>query len=305
MRSDQFDGLAAFLSVADRGGFSAAAAELGVTRSAVSLTIRTLERRLGVPLFTRTTRSVGLTEAGARLYEQCRPLVDELLTSLDGVREMGREPSGTLRLNVPRVAIPVVIEPILAEFAVAYPKIGIEVFAEDGFADLARGGFDAGVRLGEQVEKDMTAMRLTPPFRWVAVASPGYLAKRGQPMRPGDLRDHNCINYRFTTGGDLYRWEFVEHGRIVAMPVRGQIIVNDTATKLRAAADGLGIAYDIEPLCAPYLTDGRLKAVLADYCLESPGFFLYYPNRAQVMLKLRAFIDFARKRLKDGLWKAR
>jgi len=268
-----------------------------VTRSAVSLAVRSLERRLGVPLFIRTTRSVGLTEAGARLQARCRPLVEELGASLDDVADLGREPSGTLRLNVPRVAIPAVIEPVLAAFARAHPRIVVEIFAEDGFADLARGGFDAGVRLGDQVDKDMVAVRLTPPFAWTVVGAPAYLAERGRPRRPEELRDHDCINYRFTTSGGLYRWEFLRDGRPESVAVSGRVVVNDTATKLRAASDGLGLAYDIAPMCAAHVAEGRLEPVLAEYCPASPGFFLYYPDRAQVMPKLRAFIDFARRHL--------
>ncbi|MCM0021863.1 MAG: LysR family transcriptional regulator [Tagaea sp.] len=293
MRSDALDGLLAFALVAERRNFTAAAAELRVTRSAVSQSIKTLERRLGVALFARTTRDVGLTEAGRVFYEGVRPAIDGVVAASEKVGGLGGKPSGLLRLNVPRVAIAGVIAPLLPAFRAAYPGVTVEVFADDGLANIVEDGFDAGVRLGELVEKDMVSIRLAPDDRLIAIGAPAYFARHGHPAHPRDLAAHACINFRQPTRKGLYRWEFERDGETFDVAVEGALIVNDTELKMRATLDGMGLSYELESVAAPHLKAGKLVATLADYAPRVPGFHLYFPARAQAMPKLRAFIDIA------------
>lgn len=291
MRGSELDGLVAFLTVAERRSFTAAAVELGVSPSAVSQTVRALEARVGVPLLARTTRDVALTEAGRRFLERARPAVGDIRTAFREASSLGERPSGLLRLNVPRAALAPVIEPMLAAFCERHPEVTVEIFVDDRFANIVEEGFDAGIRLGEFVAADMVAVRLTPPFRLVVVGSPDYFARHGRPSRPADLKDHRCINFRQTTRGGLYHWEFTEEGRDIVVAVDGPVIVNEGGIMVEAAAMGLGLAYLLEPATAPLVEAGRLERVLVPYCSDTPGFFLYYPSRHQVMPKLRAFID--------------
>jgi DNA-binding transcriptional LysR family regulator len=299
MRRDQLDGVVAFLRVAERRSFTAAAAELGVTPAAVSHTIKQLEARIGVALFARTTRDVGLTEAGRRFLEHARPGLAQISEAFEAARRLGDAPSGLLRLNVPRVALPGIVEPVLTEFRAAYPAVEVEITVEDRSVNIVEEGFDAGIRLGEMIEADMVGVRLTPPFRCAIVASPAYLARRGRPVRPEELRVHDCINFR-QGRGTLYRWEFEEGGREWEMAVPGPLATNDGALMMAACVQGLGLAYTLEPVAAPLVEQGLLKRVLEPFCPETPGFFLYFPHRAQVMPKLRAFADFAVERLRGS-----
>ncbi|NTX66130.1 LysR family transcriptional regulator [Myxococcus sp. CA051A] len=297
MKKDQLDGVMTLLSVARLRSFRAAATELGISPSAVSQIVRALEARAGVALLTRTTRSVGLTEAGRSFLERATPAVDELLAAFDSARSLGGKASGLLRLNIPRAVIPHVIEPILAGFCAAHPDVRIEIHAADHLSRIVDEGFDAGVRLGEFVEADMVTVRLTPPFGFAVFGAPAYFERHGRPRKPEDLRAHTCINYR-SGDGSLYRWQFQRKGQPLEIAVQGTVIVNDSALNLNAAVKGLGLAYAAQPLAAEHLRAGRLERVLASFCPDTPGLFLYFPSRLQAMPKLRAFIDYSRKHLK-------
>jgi DNA-binding transcriptional LysR family regulator len=300
MQRDLLDGVVAFLRVAERRSFTAAAAELGVSAQAVSQTIRQLEARIGVPLLARTTRSVSLTEAGGRFLADAKPGAESIEAAFRSAAAMGERPTGHLRLNVPRIALAGLIEPLLPGFAAAYPKVTIEVFVEDRLANIVEDGFDAGVRLGEIVDADMVAVRLTRPERMTVVGSPDYLARRGRPQIPADLKEHSCVNFRNTARGDLYRWEFDVDGREIEVAVAGTVVVNDSGLVVGSAAMGLGLGYTLTSAAAALVERGLLEPVLEAYCPETPGFFLYFPSRAQVLPKLRAFIEFTRSHLSQA-----
>lgn len=287
------DGIEAFVRVAERQSFRQAAADLGVTPSAISQAIRAIEARLGIALLTRTTRSVGLTEAGAVFLEGVRPAFEAIVATSEAVRAFGTEPSGLLRLTAPRSVVPLILEPALASFCERYPAVTVEIEANEHFSDLARNGFDAGVRLGENVAADMVAVRLTKPFRFVAVATPGYLARHGTPQRPADLRGHACIRIR-RGDGSLAPWRMRGNADLVEVAVAGPLIVHDIPAALGAAASGVGLTQVPEPVAMAQLTTGRLVEVLDAYAPSSEGVFLYFPSRNQVMPKLRAFIDHLR-----------
>jgi len=287
-----------FLLVAERRSFTAAAAELGVTAAAVSYSIKQLEARVGVALFARTTRDVALTEAGLRFLELARPGAVQIEQAFAAARSLGSEPAGLLRLNLPRVALAGIIEPLLDGFCAAYPQVELEIAVSDQLVNIVEQGFDAGIRVGEMLEADMVAVRLLPSFRYCVVAAPSYLREHGTPERPEELRQHRCINYRQPTRGTLYRWEFTDSdGREMEIAVSGRIITNDSGVMMMAAVKGKGLAYTLDPTAAPLVAQGKLQRVLEPYCPSSPGFFLYFPSRAQVMPKLRAFIDYARSHL--------
>jgi DNA-binding transcriptional LysR family regulator len=290
---NQLDGVDAFLRVAERKSFRAAADDLGVSPSAISQTIRSLEERVGVPLLTRTTRSVGLTQAGEHFLERARPAFADLTAAYEAARNLGGRPAGLLRLNMMRAIVPHLIDTALAGFMEAYPEVEVEVCAEDGLVDLVAGGFDAGIRLGELLQADMVAVRLSPPFRFVVVGSPDYLARRGRPERPADLRHHACIRTRMARGS-IGAWEFMDGNRPLEVAVTGPLILNDYAANTAAAVKGVGLAFVAEPMIEEYLADGRLEVVLDAYALRSPGVYLYYPSRTQMLPKLRAFIDYVR-----------
>jgi DNA-binding transcriptional LysR family regulator len=284
------DGVEAFVRVAERRSFRQAAADLGVTPSAVSQSVRALESRMGVALFTRTTRSVGLTEAGERFLARARPAFEEILAAAGEARDLGDKPSGLLRLAVPRGVVSLVVQPVLASFRSAYPGIVVEVAASERLVDLADEGFDAGIRLGEFIEADMVAVRLTPSFRLVFVGSPAYLARHGRPQEPADLAGHDCVRLRRSSGG-FSPWRVLSAGQPIELAVSGPLIVNDVPSMLAAALDGVTLAQVPEPLAAPHLASGHLEEVLSDHAPVSAGVFLYFPARNQVMPKLRAFID--------------
>ncbi|HEU0133907.1 MAG TPA: LysR family transcriptional regulator [Allosphingosinicella sp.] len=292
---NQLDGVEAFLRVAERRSFRAAADDLGLSPSAISQTIRALEARVGVPLLTRTTRSVGLTEAGERFLEHAHPAFAGLTAAFEAARSFGERPAGLLRLNVPRAAIPFLVEPVMEGFTAAYPDVEVEICGEDELIDLVERGFDAGIRMGDYLEADMIGIRLTPPFRLVVAGSPGYFAKHGRPAVPADLRDHRCIRSRAPSTGAIVRWHFDVAGQPLEMSVEGPLIVNDLDVAKSAALRGVGLAFLAEPLVAEHIADGRLELVLEEQADWSPGAYLYYPSRTQMLPKLRAFVDFIRE----------
>lgn len=293
------DGMEAFLRVAARRSFRAAAEDLGVTPSAVSQSVRALEDRMGVALLTRTTRSVGLTEAGQRLLDDAGPAFQSLAAAYDAARTFGDRPAGLLRINMPRATIALVIEPMIASFCEEYPQVDVEIAGEDGLIDLAENGFDAGIRIGEMLDADMVAVRLSEPFRYITVASPSYIQKKGRPLSFADLKMHDCIRMRYQSGA-IAPWHFTDGNREVDVAVKGRIITNDMATTIVMAEKALGIAYISEPLIADQLRSGALETVLEHGATSSPGLFLYYPSRKQMLPKLRAFIDHLKQEIRSG-----
>jgi DNA-binding transcriptional LysR family regulator len=295
MRQGALDGVETFLAVATHRNFRRAAAALGVTPSAVSQTVRSLEGRVGATLFARTTRSVGLTEAGQRFLERARPAFDELVAAGEAARDLGRRPTGLLRLSVPRVIVPLILEPMLASFCQAYPEIELEIAASHEMVDLVAGGFDAGIRLGQFIAPDMVAVRLTPPFPFIVVGSPDYLRQRQRPQRVDDLRDHFCLRLR-RSNGSIAPWHFMDGNESVEAIVSGPLIAHDYPTLLGAALQGLGLAQVPGPLVKAPIADGRLEALLESFAVTTPGVFLYHPGKRQALPKLRAFIEHMKSR---------
>ena len=299
VRQGALDGVEAFLAVAQHRSFRKAAAELGVTPSAISQAVRTLEARVGAALFTRTTRSVGLTEAGQRFLSRAKPAFEELVAASQIARDLGQRPSGLLRLAVPPAVVPILLEPLIASFCQAYPDIEVEIAASGELVDLAAGGFDAGIRFGQFIAADMVAVRLTPPLRLVIVGGPAYLARAGRPERPDDLRHHACVRMR-RSGGALALWQLNDNSLAIEVAVSGPLIANDFPTMLGAALEGLGLAQVPEPIAAEHVAAGRLVRVLEPYTLTGPAVFLYHPAKRQVLPKLRAFIDHVKHRSNDA-----
>jgi DNA-binding transcriptional LysR family regulator len=290
VRHNALEGVEAFLAVARHRSFRRAAGELGVTPSAVSQAVRGLEARLGVALFTRTTRSVGLTEAGQRFFDRARPAFEELAAAGEAARDLGRRPSGLLRLTVPRAVVPLLLEPVLASFCEAYPDIELEIAASEEMVDLAASGFDAGIRMGQFIAPDMVAVRLTSPFPLIVVGSPDYLARHGRPEQPGDLRDHACLRMRRSSGG-IAPWLFTVGNATIEVAVSGPVIAHDYPTLFAAALGGVGLMQAPGPVVRAAIAEGRLEPVLAGVAFETPGVFLYHPGKRQMLPKLRAFID--------------
>jgi DNA-binding transcriptional LysR family regulator len=294
-RTDLFAGMSEFLAVARHTSFRAAAAELGVTPSAVSQAVRALEERVGQPLLQRTTRTVGITEAGARLLEQLAPAATTIREALDALGALRSRPLGTLRLSVPRIALDLALLRVLPEFRRLCPDVGIDIDVNDASVDLTAMQLDAGIRIGEYIERDMVAVRLTAAFRWIVAGAPGYFAARGRPDSPRDLTGHECIRYRFPTARSVYRWEFVRRGKAFSLDPPGRLTTNDHLSMLGLAARGLGLAYTADLVAAEALASGALEDVLRPYLPVTPGLFLYFPRRNQAQPKLRAFIDVARQ----------
>jgi DNA-binding transcriptional LysR family regulator len=295
VRQGALDGVEAFLSVAQHRSFRRAAADLGVTPSAISQAVRTLEARIGAALFIRTTRSVGLTEAGERFFSRAKPAFEELVAASEAARDLGQRPAGLLRLAVPRVVVPLILEPVIASFYQAYPEIEVEIAASDELVDLAAAGFDAGIRLGQFIAPDMVAVRLTPPFSFVVVGSPDYLRGRKRPERIDDLRDHACLRRR-RSNGSIAPWQFIDGNKTVEAIVSGPLIAHDYPTLIGAAIQGVGLSQVPGPLTNAPIADGRLEALLTPFAVTTPGIFLYYPDRRQVLPKLRAFIEHVKYR---------
>jgi len=292
---DDLSGLRALLRVAQKRSFRAAAAELGVTPSAVSQTIRALEERLGIRLLQRTTRSVGLTEAGAQFVAQLKPALEGIDDALQSLGELRGRPSGLLRLTMLRTGYTDVFKPILARFLAAYPDVRVDLSLDEALTDIVTGGFDAGLRLGESLDREMIAVRVSADQRLVVVGSPAYFAKHPAPSHPRDLHAHDCINLR-RTRGTVNRWRFVEDGKEVEIAVDGHVVTNDGAVLVDAAVADIGLAYVFENMVDELLSQKRLVRVLGKYCPQIPGYFLYYPSRVNQAPKLRALVDF----LKNG-----
>lgn len=298
MHRDLLSHLPVVIAVARRGGFAAAAAQLNMSPSAVSHAIKTVEDSLGMPLFVRTTRSVALTEAGAGFMASVGPALTAIDEAGERLRFAKGQVTGVLRLNVPRVALPILITPVVAEMAWRYPDLTIEITSDDGLADIVAGGFDAGIRLGEMIAEDMIAIRLTPPFKAIMVAAPSYLDARGEPCTISDLQGHNCIGFRMVSAGGIYAWELRDGGADISVQVAGTTRVTDPVYAKDLALAGVGIAYVFEPLVRAELRDRKLRWLISAASIEEPGLFLYFPRGAAEMPKLRAFIDMAKERLK-------
>ena len=294
MRGSDYAELRAFAAVAEAASFSRAARRLGVSPSALSQTLRGLEERLGVRLLNRTTRSVTPTEAGERLLDRLRPLFAEFDQAVQEVNRFRDAPAGRLRINVPRFAAAHLVGPVLGRFHRAHPGVELEVVVDDTITDIVAGRFDAGIRLGETLERDMVAVPLTGALELAAVAAPEYFAQHGVPESPADLHRHRCLRFRWPGGGDLYRWEFEKGGREIVLAVDGPLVVNDAALMLQAALGGVGIAYLLDRQAEADVAAGRLQRVLRDWSPRFPGFYLYHPGRRQTPPALRAFIDVLR-----------
>jgi DNA-binding transcriptional LysR family regulator len=295
MDRDLLSHLPVVVAVARRGGFALAAAELGMSPSAVSHAVRLVEERIGQPLFARTTRSVSLTETGKALIETAAPALQDIAERMDRIRGIGGRPAGLLRINVSHIAIPLAVTPVVAAMAERYPEVTVELFADQGLVDIVGEGFDAGIRLGEMIAQDMVAVRLTPPFSVVMAASPAYVGRRGRPAAVADLASHNCIGYRLVRSGALYRWDLSEDGKDVSVETNGTVIVTDSLAAIDLALAGVGIIYVFEPLVRAHIAAGRLVQILPQSAIEEPGLFLYFPRRASMAPKLRAFIDTAQE----------
>jgi len=295
MDRDLLSHLPVLISVARNSGFAAAAAELGM--SPISHAVRTVEDRLGQPLFARTTRSVALTEPGARFLAATGSALDDIAKAAEGLTADRGEVTGLLRINAPRVALEMALTPILAKLAWQHPRLAVEVHAEDALIDIVARGFDAGIRIGEAVQQDMIAMRLTPPFQAILVASKAYLEARGAPKSVAELHDHNCIGFRLIGSGGVYDWELNDGGKQVNVRTSGTALVTDATHMRDLALADVGIAYILEPLVRHHLREGRLIWILPASANELNGLFLYYPRRASLAPKLRAFIEVAKTTL--------
>jgi DNA-binding transcriptional LysR family regulator len=293
-RGDLTD-LNTFLAIADHLSFRAAAAQLGVTSSALSHSIRLLEERLGVKLLHRTTRSVSLTDSGHRLLERLRPGMDQISDALEELKEERRRPSGRLRIYAQHWAAATVIAPMWQKFLSDYPEVHLELCVESGpMIDIVAGGFDAGLAVRERVPAEMIAVRVTGPMEAAVVASPSYLSKHPAPRTPDDLASHQCVLHRIGRDGEIFRWRFERNGSRKVISARGNITVNNAETAIRAALDGLGIVYMLDALVEPFLRSGQLVRVLAGWSPSIEGVYLYYHGRRQPSAALRAFIDMIR-----------
>jgi DNA-binding transcriptional LysR family regulator len=297
MREIGFAEMSAFAEVAALKSFAKAADRLGVSRSSLSETIRGIEEKLGVRLLNRTTRSVAPTEAGERLLARLTPILGDFQAALDSVNAFRSTPAGTLRLTVPPPAAYLLIAPLMARFLTAHPQITLEVSADGTLRDIVSERFDAGIRLGERIDRDMIALQIGGAACAAVVAAPGYLESHSKPARPEDLQGHNCIRIRFPSGA-FKPWTFEKGGKKLEVAVEGNLIVNDEPLLRRAALDGVGIAYTLREFVDQHVRDGRLVPVLADWTPRVPDFYLYYPSRRQTPAPLQAFLDFLRKERK-------
>ena len=296
MQRGHLDDLLAFLAVARARSFTKAAAKLGVSQSALSHTIGKLEARLGIRLLTRTTRKVSPTEAGERLLHTAGPRFEEIEAELAAVSELREKPVGNIRITATDYAADTILWPKLTKFLRQYPEIKVEIIIDYGLTDIVAERFDAGVRGGEQVAKDMIAVRIGPDMRIAVVAAPSYFRTRSEPKKPQDLIGHDCINLRLPTHGGLYAWEFAKGGRELKVRVEGQLVFNGTFQMLNAALAGFGLAYVPEDLAQPHIAKGRLKRVLEDWCPPYSGYHLYYPSRRQSSAAFARLVDALRHR---------
>lgn len=298
MQTDRLNGLIALKYVAELRNFRAAADALGLSPSAVSQAIKQLESRLGVTLLSRTTRSTGLTEAGEQFLTQAGPGLDQVLDAMRSIGTFGSKPSGLLRINLPRVTSRTNFPEIVESFMKKYPDVSVELFFEDSKADVAKSGFDAGIRGSEILEQDMVAIKLLGPIRYVVAGSPKYFSKFGRPNHPKDLHAHNCIRARFGNSGLYDRWEFEHKGKEFQVPVKGNIILNDSNYAIEATVKGIGLIYTLEESITHLIKTGKLEVTLDQYASHSTGFYLYFPKRSQILPKLRVFIDHIKSELK-------
>ena len=292
--------MATFVAVAEARGFRAAGKRLGVSHAAVSQTVRRLEQRLGVALVQRTTRSVRLTEAGERLYAAVRPALEEVRAAAAGVGELAEVPRGTLRLHTSTVAETMFGGAVLSEFLTAHPHVRLDVVVSDAPVDIVAGRFDAGIQLGEVIDKDMIAVPLTGDLRLAIVGAPSYFARRGIPAHPRDLTQHDCLNWHPTPNAPPYRWEFTEKGRNLAVSVPARVLSTDSALNRRLAAAGLGVTLAFEAHVRGAIERGELVSVLEKFCAPFPGYYLYYPQRRQASRVLRAFIEHLQRWRRAG-----
>lgn len=288
--------LVAFIAVAREQSFTRAAARLGVSQSALSHTITGLEKRLGLRLLNRNTRSVSPTPAGARLLDTAGPRMDEIESELVALSELRDKPAGTIRINAGEHAAEAVLWPALAKLLPDYPDINAEVIVDYGMTDIVAERYDAGVRLGEQVAKDMIAVRIAPDMRMAVVGSPAYFTGRKRPQTPHDLTGHSCINMRLPTYGSIYVWEFEKDGHELRVRVEGRLVFNNIALRVNAALEGLGLAYLPEDVVRPHIAGGRLIRVLDDWCLPFSGYHLYYPSRKQPSAAFTLLVNALRYR---------
>jgi len=294
MRGSEFAELNAFATIAAHGSFARAAAHLRVSPSALSQTIRGLEERLGVRLLNRTTRSVAPSEAGTRLLARLTPVLQELEAAVGDVNVFRDRPAGVLRINSSRIAATHLLSPMLGPFYAAYPDVRVDVTVDDSLVDIVEARFDAGIRLGESLQKDMVAVKLGGALSTAVVASPTYLAEHGTPQTPQELRHHRCINMRLPTNGNVYRWEFERGDKSLDIAVDGPLVVNDWELVACASADGVGIGYLLDNQARPWLERGELVRILESWSPSFPGFYLYYPSRKHTPPALRAFVEFVR-----------
>ena len=292
--ANELDGMATFVAVAEAKGFRAAGERLGLSHSAVSQGVRRLEERLGVPLVRRTTRSVHLTEAGERLYASVRPALDEVRAAVAAVGELGDQPRGTLRVHTASAAETLIGESLLAGFLSEHPHVQLDLVVSDAPVDIVAEGFDAGIQLGEVIDKDMIAVPVTGALRLTVVGAPSYFARRGRPTHPRELIDHDCLNWHPTSDDPPYRWEFTENGRDFSVAVRARVLSTDAALNRRLAIAGLGITLSYEGHVRGALGEGQLVSVLEEFCAPFPGYYLYYPQRRQASRALRAFVAHLR-----------
>jgi DNA-binding transcriptional LysR family regulator len=300
MTGREYQELLVFMAIARDLRFRAAARRLGMTPSAVSRAVSQLEARLGVRLLNRTTRSVGLTSAGAALFARLPVLVTAMDSAVDDIVAMSDTPSGVVRLNLPRVAAELTLAPLLARFVAAFPAVTLDLTIDDSLADIIAKGQDAGIRIGGRVAQDMAAIRVTADVRTAVVGSPDYFRNRSKPDHPQDLLRHVCLNYRWQQSQELYRWRFQEDGRTIELSVEASLTVDDTGILRDAVLAGTGVACLPDLLVAPLIASGRLVQVLETFCPAQPGFFLYYPLNGHPSAAVKAFIDFVRAARADG-----
>ena len=306
MRDEHAAALRAFRLIARHGSFTRAAAELEVTPSALSQTLKQLEASVGVRLLHRTTRQVGLTEAGTDFLARITPALNEIDAAMEALRQHGERPAGTLRVTMPQNLLDWLIGPVLVEFLRAYPDVKLEVLCDSRLVDLVAEGFDVGIRLGERLARDVVAVPLGDKVRAVVIGSPAYFARHGRPQHPRELEQHACVRYRYVGSGAIYRWEFAHRsgasrGQWFDMDVDGPITTNEPAIGIHAALEGLALMHAVEPMVRQSIAQGHLETVLDPWLPPFDGFYLYYPSRFQVPPKLRVFIDFLRERLANKL----
>jgi DNA-binding transcriptional LysR family regulator len=295
MRGSEFAELRAFVTIAEQGNFARAAAHLRIAPSTLSQTIRELEKRLGVRLLNRTTRSVSLTEAGQRLLVRFKPALEEMQEAVRDVQNLSDVPAGTVRLHAPRKAASVLVEPHLGRFAKSHPDIVLDITIDDAVVNIVEESFDIGIRLGELLDDDMVAVKLGSDIRMCAVASPEYVAKHGKPANPGDLHNHRCINWRWAGRNGIYNWEFFKDGHWMSVAVDGPLIVSCSDMAISAAVQGVGIAFWAEYAVRPFIAKGQLVPMLEEFSPYFPGWYLTYPRQKHMSGAVRAVVEFLRR----------